>query len=219
MDVESGAEKGVGSGRQKHRPIRQTKSMEPTMLLMLDNYDSFTYNLVQYFGELGETVEVYRNDEISVDALLARQPDRIVISPGPCTPNEAGISVPLIQVVAGKIPLLGVCLGHQSIGQAFGGRIVRAKELMHGKTSMIHHHDVGVFHGLPNPLRATRYHSLVIERETLPDCLEITAWTEDGEIMGVRHKTLPVEGVQFHPESILTEHGHDMLANFLAVTV
>ena len=187
------------------------------MLLMLDNYDSFTYNLVQYFGELGETVEVYRNDEISLEVILARQPDRVVISPGPCTPNEAGISVPLIQAVAGHVPLLGVCLGHQSIGQAFGGRIVRAKVLMHGKTSMIHHLDVGVFKGLPNPLRATRYHSLVIERETLPDCLEMTAWTEDGEIMGVRHKTLPVEGVQFHPESILTEHGHDMLANFLAM--
>ena len=188
------------------------------MLLMIDNYDSFTYNLVQYFGELGEDVRVFRNDEIDLAAVHAMKPDRIVISPGPCTPNEAGISVPLIKEFAGKIPLLGVCLGHQSIGQAFGGRIVHAKQLMHGKTSMIHHKDVGVFHGLPNPFRATRYHSLVIERDSLPDCLEITAWTEDGEIMGVRHKTLPIEGVQFHPESILTEYGHEMLANFLKGT-
>ncbi|HUW50553.1 MAG TPA: aminodeoxychorismate/anthranilate synthase component II [Sulfuricella sp.] len=185
------------------------------MLLMIDNYDSFTYNLVQYFGELGADVRVYRNDEITVEQAAALKPDHIVISPGPCTPNEAGVSVPLIQALAGKVPLLGVCLGHQSIGQAFGGRIVHAQHLMHGKTSMIHHKDTGVFHGLPNPFRATRYHSLVIERESLPDCLEITAWTDDGEIMGVRHKTLAVEGVQFHPESILTEHGHDMLANFL----
>ncbi|BBP02908.1 anthranilate synthase component 2 [Sulfuriferula plumbiphila] len=186
------------------------------MLLMIDNYDSFTYNLVQYFGELGEDVRVFRNDEIDLAAIAALQPERIVISPGPCTPNEAGVSVPLIKEFAGKIPLLGVCLGHQSIGQAFGGRIVHAKQLMHGKTSLIHHKDVGVFHGLSNPFRATRYHSLVIERDSLPDCLEITAWTEDGEIMGVRHKTLLVEGVQFHPESILTEYGHEMLANFLA---
>ncbi len=185
------------------------------MLLMIDNYDSFTYNLVQYFGELGETVEVYRNDEITIEEVVARQPQRIVISPGPCTPNEAGISVALIREVAGKVPLLGVCLGHQSIGQAFDGKIVRAQELMHGKTSMIHHLDRGVFKGLSNPLRATRYHSLVIERASLPDCLEITAWTDDGEIMGVRHKTLAIEGVQFHPESILTEYGHDMLRNFL----
>jgi anthranilate synthase component 2 len=186
-----------------------------TMLLMLDNYDSFTYNLVQYFGELGEDVQVYRNDEITVEQVATLKPDHIVISPGPCTPAEAGISVPLIQQFAGKVPLLGVCLGHQSIGQAFGGRIIHAKQLMHGKTSLIHHNNVGVFKGLPNPFTATRYHSLVIERETLPDCLEITAWTDDGEIMGVRHKTLQVEGVQFHPESILTEHGHQMLANFL----
>ncbi len=186
------------------------------MLLMIDNYDSFTYNLVQYFGELGESVEVHRNDEISVAEVQARHPRHIVISPGPCTPNEAGISVALIKEMAGKIPVLGVCLGHQSIGQAFGGKIVAAQQLMHGKTSMIHHHNTGVFANLPNPLRATRYHSLVIERASLPDCLEITAWTEDGEIMGVRHKTLAVEGVQFHPESILTEHGHAMLANFLA---
>ncbi len=189
------------------------------MLLMIDNYDSFTYNLVQYFGELGEEVRVFRNDEIDLAAIAALQPERIVISPGPCTPNEAGVSVPLIKEFAGKIPLLGVCLGHQSIGQAFGGRIVHAKQLMHGKTSMIHHTDTGVFHGLPNPFRATRYHSLVIERDSLPGCLEITAWTEDGEIMGVRHKTLPVEGVQFHPESILTEYGHEMLANFLEMRV
>jgi len=185
------------------------------MLLMIDNYDSFTYNLVQYFGELGEDVRVYRNDEITVEEIATMQPERIVLSPGPCTPNEAGVSVPVIKAFSGKIPLLGVCLGHQSIGQAFGGRIVHAKQLMHGKTSPIFHADVGVFRGLPNPFTATRYHSLVIERETLPDCLEITAWTEDGEIMGVRHKTLAVEGVQFHPESVLTEHGHALLKNFL----
>jgi len=185
------------------------------MLLMIDNYDSFTYNLVQYFGELGEEVGVYRNDEITLEEIARLKPARIVVSPGPCTPNEAGVSVPLIQKFAGKIPILGVCLGHQSIGQAFGGRIVHAKQLMHGKTSAIHHNDVGVFKGLPNPFQATRYHSLVIERASLPDCLEITAWTDDGEIMGVRHKTLAVEGVQFHPESILTEHGHKLLQNFL----
>jgi anthranilate synthase component 2 len=185
------------------------------MLLMIDNYDSFTYNLVQYLGELGQDVLVYRNDEIDLAKVAALKPDHIVISPGPCTPNEAGISVPLIKEFAGKIPLLGVCLGHQSIGQAFGGNIVHAKQLMHGKTSLIYHNDVGVFKGLPNPYTATRYHSLVIEKESLPDCLEITAWTEDGEIMGVRHKTLAVEGVQFHPESILTEYGHELLNNFL----
>jgi anthranilate synthase component II len=185
------------------------------MLLMIDNYDSFTYNLVQYFGELGEDVKVVRNDEIDLAGIAAMKPDHIVVSPGPCTPNEAGVSVPLIKEFSDKVPILGVCLGHQSIGQAFGGKIVCAKELMHGKTSMIHHLDRGVFKGLPNPFRATRYHSLVIERESLPDCLEITAWTDDGEIMGVRHKTLAVEGVQFHPESILTEHGHALLANFL----
>ncbi len=187
------------------------------MLLMIDNYDSFTYNLVQYFGELGEDVRVFRNDEIALDDIAALKPERIVISPGPCTPNEAGISIPLIRAYGGKVPILGVCLGHQSIGQAFGGEIVRAQQLMHGKTSMVHHLDSGVFAGLPNPLRATRYHSLVIKRQTLPDCLEITAWTDDGEIMGVRHKTLAIEGVQFHPESILTEYGHDMLANFLKI--
>jgi anthranilate synthase component 2 len=185
------------------------------MLLMIDNYDSFTYNLVQYLGELGQDVHVYRNDQISVDEVERLKPTHIVVSPGPCTPNEAGISVEAIKKLSGKIPLLGVCLGHQSIGAAFGGNIIRAKQLMHGKTSMIHHANKGVFAGLPNPFEATRYHSLVIERETIPDCLEITAWTEDGEIMGVRHKTLAVEGVQFHPESILTQHGHEMLANFL----
>ncbi len=185
------------------------------MLLMIDNYDSFTYNLVQYFGELGEDVRVFRNDEIDLDTVAALRPDHVVVSPGPCTPTEAGVSVPLIQRFAGKIPLLGVCLGHQSIGQAFGGKIIHARQLMHGKTSQIYHADHGVFRHLPNPFQATRYHSLVIERDSLPDCLEITAWTEEGEIMGVRHKTLAVEGVQFHPESILTAHGHDMLANFL----
>ncbi|OGI39150.1 MAG: anthranilate/aminodeoxychorismate synthase component II [Candidatus Muproteobacteria bacterium RBG_16_62_13] len=185
------------------------------MLLMIDNYDSFTYNLVQYFGELGQDVRVFRNDQITVAEIEKLKPDHIVISPGPCTPNEAGVSVETIQKLAGQIPILGVCLGHQSIGQAFGGKIVRAKKLMHGKTSMIHHQGQGVFQGLPSPFEATRYHSLVIERETIPDCLEITAWTEDNEIMGVRHKTLAVEGVQFHPESILTQHGHDLLSNFL----
>ncbi|MCK9285673.1 MAG: aminodeoxychorismate/anthranilate synthase component II [Rhodocyclaceae bacterium] len=185
------------------------------MLLMIDNYDSFTYNLVQYFGELGEEVRVFRNDEISVEQIAALKPARIVVSPGPCSPAEAGISVAAIREFAGKIPLLGVCLGHQSIGAAFGGEIVHAKQMMHGKTSPIHHADKGVFRGLPNPLTATRYHSLAIRRETLPGCLEVTAWTDDGEIMGVRHTTLAVEGVQFHPESILTEHGHDLLRNFL----
>jgi len=185
------------------------------MLLMIDNYDSFTYNLVQYFGELGQEVQVYRNDEISLEQIAALKPAHLVISPGPCTPNEAGVSVAAIKQFAGQIPILGVCLGHQSIGQAFGGKIVHAKQLMHGKTSEIHHKNIGVFAGLPDPFTATRYHSLVIERESLPACLEITAWTDDGEIMGVRHKTLAVEGVQFHPESILTEHGHAMLENFL----
>ncbi|MCG8488140.1 MAG: aminodeoxychorismate/anthranilate synthase component II [Chromatiales bacterium] len=190
------------------------------MLLMIDNYDSFTYNLVQYLGELGVEVKVVRNDEIGVADVGALQPDHIVISPGPCTPNEAGISVEVIQAYAGKIPILGVCLGHQSIGQAFGGKIIHAREVMHGKTSPIHHLDQGVFHGLENPFQATRYHSLVIETESLPAELEVTAWTEkaDGgmdEIMGVRHKTLPIQGVQFHPESILTRHGHDLLKNFI----
>ncbi len=189
------------------------------MLLMIDNYDSFTYNLVQYLGELGADVRVYRNDEIDLAEIEALQPEQIVISPGPCTPNEAGISVEAIKYFTGRIPLLGVCLGHQSIGQAFGGRIVHAREVMHGKTSPIYHSDTGVFSGLENPFEATRYHSLVIERSTLPDCLEVTAWTErDGavdEIMGVRHKELKVQGVQFHPESILTQHGHDLLRNFI----
>jgi len=189
-------------------------------VLMIDNYDSFTYNLVQYLGELGATVTVKRNDEIPLEAIDGIAPDKIMLSPGPCTPNEVGISIATIERYAGKIPLLGVCLGHQSIGQAFGGKIIRAKDIMHGKTSMVHHQDQGVFTGLSNPLEATRYHSLVIEQATLPDCLEVTAWTQtaDGdmdEIMGVRHKTLAVEGVQFHPESILTEHGHDMLRNWL----
>ncbi len=188
------------------------------MLLMIDNYDSFTYNLVQYLGELGQEVAVYRNDEISLEQIRALRPAHIVISPGPCTPTEAGISVPLIRRFAGEIPILGVCLGHQSIGQAFGGRIVHAKQLMHGKTSAIHHADKGVFRGLHEPLTATRYHSLVIERETLPGELEVTAWTEDDEIMGVRHRSLPVEGVQFHPESILTEQGRELLGNFLSGT-
>jgi len=182
---------------------------------MIDNYDSFTYNLVQYFAELGTDVVVHRNDEITLAQIEEMQPQHLVISPGPCTPNEAGISVETIKQFSGRIPILGVCLGHQSIGQAFGGNIIHAKQLMHGKTSAIHHTNSSVFRGLPNPFTATRYHSLVIERDSLPDCLEITAWTDDGEIMGVRHKTLAVEGVQFHPESILTEHGHDMLKNFL----
>jgi anthranilate synthase component 2 len=191
------------------------------MLLMIDNYDSFTYNLVQYLGELGAQVRVVRNDEVSVDEALAMQPDRVVISPGPCTPKEAGISVSLIQAAAGKVPILGVCLGHQSIGQAFGGRIIKARAVMHGKTSAIYHANAGVFAGLDNPLEATRYHSLVIDRESLPAELEVTAWTEneDGsrdEIMGVRHRSLPVQGVQFHPESILTPSGHALLKNFLS---
>ncbi len=185
------------------------------MLLMIDNYDSFTYNLVQYLGELGEDVKVVRNDQLSVDEIEALAPERIVLSPGPCTPNEAGVSLELIPRFAGRIPILGVCLGHQAIGQAFGGRIVHAKALMHGKVSRIHHAGAGVFRDLPTPYDATRYHSLAIERESCPDVLEVTAWTEDGEIMGVRHRTLPIEGVQFHPESILTQHGHALLSNFL----
>jgi len=190
------------------------------MLLMIDNYDSFTYNLVQYFAELGAEVKVVRNDQIGIDDIEALNPSKIVISPGPCTPKEAGISVETIRRYQGRYPILGVCLGHQSIGYAFGGEIIRAKSIMHGKTSMVYHHDRGVFEGLDNPFQATRYHSLVIEQATLPDCLEVTAWTEDPEggveeIMGVRHKTLDIEGVQFHPESILTHQGHDLLANFL----
>jgi anthranilate synthase component 2 len=185
------------------------------MLLMIDNYDSFTYNLVQYLGELGEEVKVLRNDEITLEGIEKLAPARIVISPGPCTPDEAGISVSLVRHFAGKVPILGVCLGHQSIGQALGGRIVHARQLMHGKTSAIYHDGRGVFRGLPDAFTATRYHSLAIERASLPGCLEISAWSGDGEIMGVRHKELAVEGVQFHPESILTEHGHQLLKNFL----
>ena len=194
------------------------------MLLMIDNYDSFTYNLVQYLGELGQDVRVVRNDELTVKQVEALRPERIVISPGPCTPNEAGISLELIAKLGTRQPILGVCLGHQSIGQAFGGKVVRAKKIMHGKTSMIHHDGQGVFAALPDPFEATRYHSLVVERDSLPDCLEITAWTEDAdggfdEIMGLRHRNLPIEGVQFHPESILTRVGHDLLRNFLNAPV
>ncbi|PPK68738.1 anthranilate synthase component II [Methylobacter tundripaludum] len=194
--------------------------MSAVKVVMVDNYDSFTYNLVQYFGELGADVTVVRNDQVTVADIEKLAPDKLVISPGPCTPKEAGISVEAILKLAGKLPILGVCLGHQSIGYAFGGNIVHAKSIMHGKTSLIFHKDQGVFKGLNNPFTATRYHSLVIEQATLPDCLEITAWTQDAageldEIMGVRHKELDIEGVQFHPESILTEHGHDMLRNFL----
>jgi len=190
------------------------------MLLMIDNYDSFTWNIVQYLCELGAEVKVYRNDELTLAEIETMQPEKIVISPGPCTPDQAGISVDVITHFAGKIPLLGVCLGHQAIGQAFGGNIVRAKKVMHGKLSRIHHNNAGVFSELNNPFTATRYHSLVIDNQSLPDCLEVTAWTQDGsgamdEIMGVRHKTLAVEGVQFHPESILSEHGHQLLQNFL----
>ena len=189
------------------------------MLLMIDNYDSFTYNVVQYLGELGADVEVHRNDEITLREIKAKAPEKIVISPGPCTPNEAGISMAVVEEFGREVPVLGICLGHQSIGQVFGGNVVRAREVMHGKTSMIHHADKGVFEGLPNPLEATRYHSLVVAKDNLPDCLEITAWTErDGEfdeIMGFRHRDYPIEGVQFHPESIFTATGHDLLSNFL----
>ena len=193
------------------------------MLLMIDNYDSFTYNLVQYFGELGVEVQVFRNDQISVAQMEKLKPEQIVISPGPCTPNEAGVSVEAIKHFAGKKPILGVCLGHQSIGQAFGGKIVHASAIMHGKTSMIRHKGIGVFRDISNPFEATRYHSLVIEKDSLPECLEVTAWTETEsgeleEIMGVRHKDYPIEGMQFHPESILTEHGHKLLQNFLKLT-
>ncbi|MBF8780617.1 aminodeoxychorismate/anthranilate synthase component II [Pseudomonas fulva] len=193
------------------------------MLLMIDNYDSFTYNVVQYLGELGAEVKVIRNDEMTIAQIEALAPERIVVSPGPCTPSEAGVSIEAILHFAGKLPILGVCLGHQSIGQAFGGEVVRARQVMHGKTSPVHHRDLGVFATLNNPVTVTRYHSLVVKRETLPDCLEVTAWTahEDGavdEIMGLRHKTLNIEGVQFHPESILTEQGHELFANFLKQT-
>ncbi len=190
------------------------------MLFMIDNYDSFTYNVVQYLGELGSEVVVYRNDEIAVEAIAELNPEKIVISPGPCTPNEAGISMQVIERYAGELPILGICLGHQCIGQVYGGEIVRARQVMHGKTSMIYHQDKGVLTGLSNPFEATRYHSLIIEQDSLPDCLEVTAWTEDSdgemdEIMAVKHKEYLLEGVQFHPESILTEQGHDLLHNFL----
>ena len=185
------------------------------MLLMIDNYDSFTYNLVQYLAEIGQEVEVVRNDKISIKEINKLNPQYIVISPGPCTPNEAGISLELIEAFKGKIPILGVCLGHQSIGQAFGGKIVHAQTIMHGKTSKISHNNKGVFRGIKNPFIATRYHSLVIEKQTLPNCFDITAWTDDNEIMGIKHKELAIEGVQFHPESILSEHGHELLKNFL----
>ncbi|MEK5025004.1 aminodeoxychorismate/anthranilate synthase component II [Paenibacillus sp. FSL M7-1046] len=185
------------------------------MILVIDNYDSFTYNLVQYLGELGEEVKVFRNDEISIQEIEALAPDHILISPGPCTPNEAGISLEVLQHFKGIIPIFGVCLGHQAIGQAFGGNVIRAERLMHGKTSPIHHHGTSVFEGLASPFTATRYHSLIVERESLPDCLEITAETAEGEIMALRHKEYPIEGVQFHPESIITDHGHIMLRNFL----
>ena len=188
------------------------------MLLMIDNYDSFTYNLVQYFGELGEDVRTFRNDEITLEEINALKPDRICLSPGPCSPKEAGICVDLLQQFAGKLPILGVCLGHQAIGEAFGGKVIRAQQVMHGKTSPIHHTGVGVFKDLPNPFTVIRYHSLAIERSSIPDCLEITAWTDDGEIMGVRHKDYYIEGVQFHPESILSEHGHALLRNFVQRT-
>jgi anthranilate synthase component 2 len=185
------------------------------MILMLDNYDSFTYNLVQYFSELGETVKVYRNDQITINEIEELKPKHIVISPGPCRPDQAGISIEVVNKFKGKIPILGVCLGHQAIGQAFGGKIVHAKTIMHGKTSLINHNNQGVFKGLKNPFTATRYHSLVVEKISCPDCFDITAWTDDEEIMGIKHKTLLVEGVQFHPESILSEHGHDLLRNFI----
>ena len=185
------------------------------MLLVIDNYDSFTYNLVQYLGELGQHVRVVRNDEVSVEDIERISPEYIIISPGPCTPNEAGISLDVVRHLAGKIPILGVCLGHQAIGQAFGGKVIRAKEVVHGRTSRVFHDDKGLFAGLPNPFEATRYHSLVVERSSLPDCLEITAKTWDEEVMGLRHKSMPVEGVQFHPESFLTKVGKDLLRNFL----
>ena len=185
------------------------------MLLMIDNYDSFTYNLVQYLAEIGQEVEVFRNDKISIEEINKLNPQYIVISPGPCTPNEAGISLELIETFKGKIPILGVCLGHQSIGQAFGGKIIHAKTIMHGKTSKIFHNNKGVFRGIKNPFIATRYHSLVIDKKSLPSCFDITAWTDDNEIMGIKHKEFAIEGVQFHPESILSEHGHDLLKNFL----
>jgi len=187
------------------------------MLVMIDNYDSFTYNLVQYLGELGEEVRTFRNDEITIQEIVAMQPDRIMLSPGPCTPDKAGISLSVVDHFKGQIPLMGVCLGHQTIGQAFGGRVVHAQSIMHGKTSAVRHIDKGVFEDIANPFRVTRYHSLVLEKSSLPSCLEVTAWSDDDEIMGLRHRELAIEGVQFHPESILTEHGHDLLKNFLEI--
>ena len=214
-----GYERGCQKANQIYLP-RKIKVLLYGMLLMIDNYDSFTYNLVQYLGELGEDVRVVRNDELSVEQIRKFAPDKIVISPGPCTPNDAGVSLELIEKLAGVVPILGVCLGHQAIGQAFGGQVIRARQIMHGKTSPIYHKGVGVFAGLPNPFEATRYHSLIVEKDTLPSSLEITAWTQNAEgsideIMGLKHKTLPIEGVQFHPESIMTEHGHAQLRNFL----
>ncbi|MDR2862372.1 MAG: aminodeoxychorismate/anthranilate synthase component II [Puniceicoccales bacterium] len=198
--------------------MREPSAIVPAiMLLVIDNFDSFTYNLVQYFGQLGVEQQVFRNNEISVEAALALNPDRVMISPGPCSPVEAGVSLDMIGAFAGKKPILGVCLGHQSIGHYFGGKVIRAPQLMHGKTSPIHHHDTDLFKGMPNPFRATRYHSLIVERESLPDCLEVTAETEDGVIMGLRHKTLPIYGVQFHPESFATENGLRLLENFLTL--
>lgn len=187
------------------------------MILMIDNYDSFTFNLVQYLGELGEDIRVYRNDKITVSEIEEMAPDHIVISPGPCTPNEAGVSLEVIAKLGARVPILGVCLGHQSIGQAYGGKVVRAPNLMHGKTSKIYHDGKSIFANIPSPFTATRYHSLIVEKESLPDCFEVTAWTDQGEIMGIRHREHPVEGVQFHPESILTEHGKEMLKNFLKI--
>lgn len=213
---------GRGFGQVSARVYHANQQVGRFMLLMIDNYDSFTFNIVQYLSELGAEVKVVRNDEVTLDDIACLKPERLVISPGPCTPNEAGISMSAIREFAGKLPILGVCLGHQSIGAVFGGKVVRARQVMHGKVSAIHHAGKGVFRGLPNPYPATRYHSLVVDRATLPDCLEITAWTacEDGsmdEIMGLQHKTLPIQGVQFHPESILTEHGHALLKNFLEI--
>jgi anthranilate synthase component 2 len=197
------------------RPRQRAPHKVPAMIAMLDNYDSFTYNLVQYLGELGAEVRVFRNDQVTVDELAAMKPERVVISPGPCTPNEAGITLELIARLAGKVPILGVCLGHQAIGQAFGGKVVRAQKVMHGKVSTIRHDGKGVFAGVPDGFIATRYHSLVVGRDSLPACLEVSAQSEDGEIMGLRHRSMAVEGVQFHPEALLTEHGHAMLGNFL----
>lgn len=188
------------------------------MILMIDNYDSFTYNLVQFLGEMGEELQVFRNDKITIDQIAEMNPDHIVVSPGPCSPNEAGISLQVIEHFSGKIPILGVCLGHQSLAQAFGGKVIRSERLMHGKTSPVFHDGRSIFAGIPSPFTATRYHSLIVEKESLPDCLEISAWTEEGEIMGIRHKEMQVEGVQFHPESIITDYGKELLRNFISST-